>query len=69
MAKASSNQPLKAARQKAGPSKGADLPAKGRGSENGPEKTVGWPKPDQLGNSSKRLRGVTRVKTRMWEQG
>jgi len=37
--------------------------------ERAPEKTAAWTAPDKLGNSNKRLRGVERVKTRMWERG
>lgn len=69
MATPTSYRPFKAAYQKASPKKGADFPAKGTGTESGPEKTAAWVAPDQLGNSSKRLRGVSRVKTRMWERG
>lgn len=69
MATPTSQRPYKRAYQKSAPRKGADFPAKGTGSDSGPEKTVNWPTPDQLGNSSKRLRGIGRVKTRMWEKG
>jgi hypothetical protein len=67
--KPTSHRPNKRALQKALPNKGAAPPAKGGGLPNGPEKTVNWPTPDRLGNSSKRLNGVERVKTRMWERG
>ncbi len=67
MAKATSNRANKRALQKAGPSKGADLPAKGPGSLSGADRTAAWRAPDQLGNAKKRLRGIARVKTRMWE--
>lgn len=68
MATPTTYRPYARAFQKKAPSKGADFPAKGKGSESGPERTANWPTPDQLGNSSKRLRGIGRVKTRMWEQ-
>lgn len=69
MATPTSQRPYKRQFQRGNPSKGAALTEKGAGSESGPEKTASWPAPDKLGNSSKRLRGVGRVKTRMWEQG
>lgn len=69
MATPTSFRPYKRQHQKAAPSKGAALPAAGAAAKSGPEKTAAWAVPDQLGNSSKRLRGIERVKTRMWERG
>lgn len=64
-----SYRPNKRALQKALPKKGPPPPATGGEAKGGPEKTAAWVAPDQLGNSSKRLRGIGRVKTRMWERG
>ncbi len=69
MATPTSHRPYKRAYQKASPRKGAEFVATGKGMESAPEKTAAWPAPDKLGNSKQRLRGVERVKTRMWEQG
>lgn len=69
MATPTTFRPHKRAYQKAAPSKGADLPATGRAAPDAPTKTASWPTPDRLGNSASRLRGVERVKTRMWERG
>jgi hypothetical protein len=69
VAKPTSNRPNKRALQKALPSKGAGFPAAGTATASAPERTAAWTAPDQLGNSSKRLRGIERVKTRMWERG
>lgn len=69
MATPTTFRPYKRAFQKATPKKGADFPATGTGIKSGSEKTAAWVAPDQLGNSSKRLRGIARVKTRMWERG
>lgn len=69
MATPTTHRPYKRAYQKAAPKKGADLPAKGGAAPDAPTKTAAWPTPDLLGNSTKRLNGVERVKTRMWERG
>jgi hypothetical protein len=61
-----SHRPNRIALQKNRPSKGADLPPRG-GIPDGPVKAVAWPDPGQKGNSSARLRGIAKVKTRMME--
>lgn len=67
MARPTSYQPNRRAYQKALPDRGAPLPKPGT-IPDGPTRTAAWPDPGYTGNSSKRLRGVRRVKTSMMER-
>jgi len=62
-----SHRPNRRAYQKANPSKGPEPLKTGR-IPDAPTKTVSWPDPGLRGDSAKRLRGVTRVKTAMMER-